>query len=205
MAEAPRVGRVKRAFEATLGADGAVRLHTALVRRAGRWADAASGGRVFVAFAGGDAESEGDVAALMPAGARLFAQRGDGRDRFANAFADAWEQHRGPIAVIGTDQPALGAPHAWGAADDLRDGVDVCFGPATAGGWYLLAAARPPDAVLAIEPGPEAMTAALRIAVESGLSIGWLRSERDLETPADAAALLADPCAPADVVKALRG
>jgi hypothetical protein len=34
--------------------------------------------------------------------------------------------------------------------------------------------------------------------------MGWLRSERDLDEPSDAAALLADPCAPADIVAALR-
>jgi hypothetical protein len=35
--------------------------------------------------------------------------------------------------------------------------------------------------------------------------MGWLRSERGLDEPADAAALLADPCAPPDIVAALRG
>jgi hypothetical protein len=49
------------------------------------------------------------------------------------------------------------------------------------------------------------MALTLRSVLGAGLSVGWLRSERALEAPGDAEALLADPCAPEDVRAALRG
>ena len=49
------------------------------------------------------------------------------------------------------------------------------------------------------------MSLTLRSLLDAGLSFGWLRSERDLDGPADAAALLADPCAPADIRAVLGG
>jgi hypothetical protein len=49
------------------------------------------------------------------------------------------------------------------------------------------------------------MALTLEAIVGAGLSMGWLRSERDLDEPADAAALLADPCAPDDIREVLRG
>jgi glycosyltransferase A (GT-A) superfamily protein (DUF2064 family) len=117
--------------------------------------------------------------------------------------------HDGPVIVVGTDQPALGPAHAWAALDDLRDGVDVVLGPATDGGYYLIAARELHPAIFAIEPeawgGPRVMALTLAAIVDAGLSMGWLRSERDLDEPADAAALLADPCAPADITELLRG
>jgi glycosyltransferase A (GT-A) superfamily protein (DUF2064 family) len=113
-----------------------------------------------------------------------------------------------PVVCIGTDQPGLSDHHAWAAADDLRDGVDVTLGPATDGGYYLIAARRFSPALFAVEPeawgGPQVMGQTLRAVHEAGLSMGWLRSERALVAPADAAALLADPCAPADITAALR-
>jgi glycosyltransferase A (GT-A) superfamily protein (DUF2064 family) len=104
--------------------------------------------------------------------------------------------------------PLLSAHHAWAAADDLRAGVDVTFGPATDGGYYLMAAREPHPSLFDIVPaawgGERVMGLTLESALGAGLSVAWLRSERRLSTPADAAALLADPTAPADIVAALR-
>ena len=205
MAEAPR-GAVKPRLEGMLGRAGCERLQRALTARALRWA-AEEGDAVYVAYAPEDAEAE--VAALAPPGATLFAQRGAHRgERLADAFRRASEAHGGPVVVVGTDQPGLSAAHAGAAADDLRAGVDVTLGPATAGGYYLLAAQRYDPALFAIDPdawgGPEVMNLTLRSVLDAGLSIGWLRSERDLDAPADAAAPLADPCAPSDIREVLR-
>jgi glycosyltransferase A (GT-A) superfamily protein (DUF2064 family) len=117
------------------------------------------------------------------------------------------ERHGGPVVVVGTDQPGLSDGHARAAADDLRAGVDVTLGPATAGGYYLLGARRFDPALFDIDAeewgGARVMELTLRSLHEAGLSMGWLRSERDLVAPGDAAALLADPCAPADIREAL--
>jgi glycosyltransferase A (GT-A) superfamily protein (DUF2064 family) len=205
IAEAPRAGISKPSLEPLLGPGGCARLQAALVARAARWA--AASGVPYVAFAPGDARDE--IAALVPQEARLLAQ-GEGHrgERLARAFARVSEEHGGPVVVVGTDQPALAGSHAWAAADDLRAGIDVTLGPATAGGYYLLGAQRFDPALFALDGGAwntgEVMALTLRSLTEAGLSLGLLRSERDLDRPADAAALLADPCAPDDIRQALQ-
>jgi len=204
MADAPGPGTTKPALEGLLGADGYVRLRRALIARAGRWA--AASGDPYVAYAPAGAREE--IAALAPAGATLFAQvDGHRGERLAAAFARVCEQHGGPVVMVGTGHPTLAERHAWGARDDLREGVDVTLGPATAGGYYLLGARRYHPALFAIDAaawgGPDVMTLTLRAVFDAGLSVGWLRSERELDTPGDVAALLADPCTPAEIREAL--
>ena len=206
MASAPRPGDAKPGLEPLLGAEGCARLQRALIARAGRWA--ATAGAPWIAYEPGDALAE--MRSLAPDGARLIAQAGEhAGERMERAFAEVAAAHGGPVIVIGTDQPVLGPAHAWAALDDLEDGVDVVLGPATDGGYYLIAARELHPAIFAIEPeawgGPRVMALTLAAIVDAGLSMGWLRSERDLDEPADAAALLADPCAPSDIVAALRG
>ena len=206
MADAPRPGTSKPRLAPVLGRDGCARLQRALIARAARWA--AASGEPYVAYAPADAREE--VAALAPAGSRLFAQVGGHRgERLAAAFAHVCDEHGGPVVVVGTDNPGLAERHAWAARDDLREGVDVTLGPATAGGWYLLAARRYHPALFALDAaawdGPDVMTLTLRAAFDAGLSVGWLRSEREVDAPGDVAALLADPCTPPEIREALGG
>lgn len=207
VAKAPRPGLTKTRLEPLLGPEGCARLQAVLLARAGRWA-AVAGGRTFVAFTPRDAS--GEVAALLPADAECFEQvEGHLGERIAAAWTEVARRHDGPVVLIGTDLPALAPHHLAATAADLADGVDVCLGPATDGGYYLLAAHAFHRALFEIEAedwgGPRVMGLTLQAAHAEGLSLGLLTSERDLDTPADAAALLADPCAPADVVAALRG
>jgi uncharacterized protein len=204
VADAPRAGVSKASLEPLLGAGGCARLQAALVARSARWA--AASGVPYVAFSPHDARDE--IAALVPEEARLVEQGGGHRgDRLARAFARVSEEHGGPVVVVGTDQPALSGSHAWSAADDLRAGIDVTLGPATAGGWYLLGAQRYDEVLFDLDEGAwntgEVMALTLRSLTDAGLSLGLLRSERDLDQPADVAALLADPCAPSDIREAL--
>jgi uncharacterized protein len=204
MATAPQPGATKPELEPLLGAEGCERLQRALIARAARWA--ARVGVAYVAHAPAGAREE--IAALIPPEATLFAQvEGHTGDRLAAAFGHVSERHDGPVVVIGTDQPGLSDGHARAAADDLRAGVDVTLGPATSGGYYLLGARRFYGELFEIDAeewgGPRVMELTLRLLHEAGLSMGWLRSERELLAPADAAALLADPCAPADIREVL--
>src|SRR3954453_21892726 len=204
MGRAPRPGAAKTRLEPMLGAEGCARLARALIARAGRWA--AEVGEPWLAHT--PAAPHEEMAALAPPGARLIAQEGEHLgERMERAFAAVFAERGGPVIVIGTDQPALRRAHAWATLDDLRDGVDVCLGPATDGGYYLLAAREPSPALFGIDPaawgGPEVMSLTLAAVIDAALSMGWLRSERDLDEPSDAAALLADPCAPADIREAL--
>jgi glycosyltransferase A (GT-A) superfamily protein (DUF2064 family) len=200
MATAPRPGATTPQLEPLLGAEGCARLQRALIARAARWA--ARTGAPYVAYAPAGAHDE--IAGLVPADATLFAQAGGhAGERLAAAFAHVSELHDGPVLVVGTDQPGLSDGHARAAADDLRAGIDVTLGPATSGGYYLLGARRFHRELFEIDAeewgGPRVMELTLRALHEAGLSMGWLRSERDLVAPADAAALLADPCAPAEI------
>jgi uncharacterized protein len=209
IADAPRPGRVLRALEPLLGAEGCARLQSTLIVRAARWALAtAAPGAAYLAFAPADAGPE--LAALVPAGIELLAQVEAGVGARLEAAFDAAAARSGlPVALVGTQVPTLGPDHAWALADDLRDAVDVTFGPGAEGGWYLVGARTPQPAVFGIDPDAwgtdRVLGLALEASVAAGLSIGWLRSERALETPADVAALLADPSTPTDVRGALDG
>jgi glycosyltransferase A (GT-A) superfamily protein (DUF2064 family) len=209
IADAPRAGRVLGALEPLLGAAGCARLQAALIVRAARWALAAAApGAAYLAFAPADAGPE--LAVLVPAGIELFAQvEGSLGARLEDAFRHAAAGSGLPVALVDAHVPTLGANHAWAVADDLADGVDVTFGPGAEGGFYLLGAREPQAAVFEIDPdawGTDRLLGlSLEASVAAGLSIGWLRSERGLQTPADVAALLADPATPADVRAALEG
>lgn len=207
LADAPRPGALP-GLEAELGPERGLRLQRALIARAARWAAAvAAPGAAFLAYAPGDARDV--LAALVPPEVELLPQAGGHRrERLAAAFAEAAHRTGRAVAIAGTGQPALGEHHARAAASDLRAGVDVTYGPSTDGDWYLLAAAEPHPALFAIDPeawgGPGVLDHSLRAAVGAGLAVALLRSERPLATPADAAALRADPQAPPDIVAVLR-
>jgi rSAM/selenodomain-associated transferase 1 len=207
MAKAPRAGAVKTRLQPMLGAEGCARLQRALLARAARWAAEVAAGAAFVAYTPGDALEE--VGALVPAGTDLFAQEGrDLGERLAAATARVLTMHDGPLLTVGTDLATLHHGHAAAALGDLADGIDVTFGPAFDGGYYLVGLREPHPEVFALPSGewggPRVLELSLRAAAEAGLSLGMLRGERDLDTPADARAALADPRFPDEIADALR-
>ena len=204
IAKAPRPGLCKTRLEPLLGPEGCARLQAGLVRRAAAWASAV--GDAYVAFT--PAEARDAVAALAP-GATLIEQAdGDLGDRLAAATTRVLEEHGGPVVLIGVDTPQLDASHADAALDDLRSGIDVTFGPAADGGYYLVGLAEPHPELFALPSeawgGPEVFGLTLAAVAEAELSVGMLRSERDLDDAGDVAAFLADPLTPPDVVALLR-
>ena len=204
IAKAPRPGLCKTRLEPLLGPEGCARLQAVLIRRAAAWAVAA--GPAYVAYTPDDAHDE--VAALAP-GATLIPQAdGDLGSRLAGATAAALEDHGGPVVLVGVDAPQLGPAHAAAAVDDLRDGIDMTVGPATDGGWYLIGLREPRPELFALPTeawgGHDVLRLTLEAAAGAGLSMGMLRSERDLDDPRDALAFLADPCTPPEVAAALR-
>ncbi|HEY8582157.1 MAG TPA: TIGR04282 family arsenosugar biosynthesis glycosyltransferase [Capillimicrobium sp.] len=209
VAKAPRPGLAKTRLEPLLGPDGCARLQAALIARAARWAvEHAAPGAAYLAHAPADAA--GELAPLVPGGVELLPQP-DGHlgTRLEAAFTAAAERSGRPTVLVGTDAPTLSGHHARAVREDLAAGADVAIGAANDGGWYLIAARRPHPALFAIDPqawgGDRVMGLTLESLARAGLEIGMLRSERDLDVPADAAALLADPLAPADVAAELRG
>ena len=78
------------------------------------------------------------------------------------------------------------------------------IGPALDGGYYLLAARRAHPALFAIDDaawgGPEVLDRTLAVAGRgAACRCDLLVTERDLDEPADAAALAADPRVPAAI------
>jgi uncharacterized protein len=202
MADAPRPGFVKTEFEPLLGAGGAARLQAALLRLAIGWGAMVAPGRVWVAHAPADAQDE--VRAVSGMGARLLGQRGNDRgSRLVAATGDVFEVHSGALLVIGTDVPTLGRYHAEAVLDDLAAGCDVTFGRAADGGFYLVGLAAPHPEVFALSDeewrGENVLMSTMGRAHEAGLSIGMLRLETDLVSPADARLLMLDPHLPREI------
>lgn len=206
MARAPIPGRCKTRLEPLLGPEGCARLQAGLIRRAATWAHEVAPGAAWVAFDPSGREEE--VRARVPAGTRLFAQEGaDLGERLTAASARVLAEHPGPLLVAGTDLPRLSARHAAAALSDLAAGCDVSLGPALDGGWYLMGVRQAQPALFALPSeawgGPEVWSLTLAAAEAQGLGLGLLRAERDLDTPEDARAMLADPALPPEVAELL--
>jgi glycosyltransferase A (GT-A) superfamily protein (DUF2064 family) len=207
MAQAPVPGQCKRLLEPLVGRDGCVALQRALLLRAAAWALSVAPEAAHVALHPASARDE--VAELIPPELDVFAQdEGALGDRLAAAVARVAGRARA-VLVAGIDVPQLGPAHAAGALEDVAAGCDVSLGPSTDGGSYLLGLARPDRDLLAGAVGAWARTEITARALEATrageLSVGLLRSERELHAPGDARALVADPLAPSDIVERLRG
>ena len=101
----------------------------------------------------------------------------------------------------------MAAPPATpGAAADCAAGV--VLGPALDGGYYLIGLRRPQPSVFALDPGrwggDQVRTDTLARLRAAGLRAHLLAVLCDLDTPDDAAALLADPGLPPVVAARLR-
>lgn len=208
LARAPRPGACKQRLEGVLGPEGCARLQALLITRVAAWARSVAPGRAYVAFAPEDAGPE--LSSLVVNGVQVFPQEGDGLgQRLAAATARALDGRGGPLLLAGTDLPQLSPAHAAVALADLADGCDVSFGPTAAGGCYLLGMRAALPALFEIDDsvgsGTDALWRRMLASGPAGLSIGLLRSERDLHTPADARAAVADPLTPPEIARALGG
>ena len=205
IAKAPRPGLCKTRLEPLLGADGCAALQAELVRRAAAWAAAV--GTPYVAFTPADAREE--MAALAPEGTRLIEQAdGDLGDRLAAATGFVLDEHGGPVVLIGVDTPQIKPQVGRQAIEDLRSGVDVTFGPAADGGYYLVGLKDKHPEVFDLPAdkwgGSEVFELSLAAAHAAGLQLAMLRAERDLDDEEDARAMLADPLTPPEIAALLR-
>ena len=207
MAKAPRPGAVKTRLHPLLGPDGCAALAGQLIRHAAAVAARAGGVTVFTAVDPPGAIAE--VAGLVPGTVQLVGQRGAGLgERLANATSEVFASGHRPVVVIGTDAPALTPGLLAQALRMLASGRDVVFGPARDGGYYLAGLSYPAPEVFALDAGlwggDRVLAASLAAASRAGLAAGLLPELCDLDTPADAQALLADPLLPAAIAAALR-
>jgi hypothetical protein len=140
-AKAPVPGAVKTRLIPRLGAEGATRLHKALVQRTLKVALDAGIGAVELCCAPHAAHP------FFADRAREFAidltvqSAGDLGDRMGHALQQALRTVPAAL-LIGTDCPALATEHLRAAAAALEAGSDMVFVPAEDGGYTLVGARR---------------------------------------------------------------
>jgi glycosyltransferase A (GT-A) superfamily protein (DUF2064 family) len=201
LAQAPRPGYCNVGLEPLLGPNGCALLQAELIRAAVAWGRTVGPGSVRVAVTPSNAVDEVHApgASVVPA---------EGADPPARMTAAA-ERAVGPVVLVGTAMPTLGAFHADSVRSDLAAGVDAAFGPAHDGGCYLVALREPLPDLFAVPAeaargGPGLLQALLGRAAQLRLEVGLLRGERTLDTPADAEALLLHHALPEAVAARLR-
>lgn len=185
----PVPGTAKTRLIPALGPAGAARLQDAMTRhtlcQAAGVADVAD---VEVRFTGCDAAAMSHRYSRRFAGAAggtevRYEPQGDGDlgDRLARATAGG-----GPVVVVGTDCPALTADLLRTALAELSR-HDVVLGPATDGGYYLIALGRPAPTLFAgIDWSTDRVLAQTRAAAEvAGLSVAVLPPLSDVDEPED--------------------
>ena len=180
-AKAPLAGAVKTRLVPALGAGRAARLHEALATHALATAVQAKPSSLQLWCAPDAAHPFfADCAARF--GCELRVQRGaDLGERMAHAFAAS-----SPLAVIGTDCPALTASHLAQAWEALAT-HDAAIAPAEDGGYVLIALARPmPSLFLDMTWGDAHVLARTRQRIAAaGMRCAELETLWDVDRPDD--------------------
>jgi uncharacterized protein len=186
----PRPGAVKSRLAAAIGPEAAAGVYRAIaeevMRRTAPRRDEYDRVVVF------DPPSAGAAIGAwlgVPAGALVPQSTGDIGARMERAFEDLFRRGARRVALVGTDVPALGFEDVRGALESL-DEHDVVLGPATDGGYYLIALKRPePELFRGIAwSSGEVLAATLDRAARRDLSVRMLRAIGDVDTVEDLAA-----------------
>jgi rSAM/selenodomain-associated transferase 1 len=183
-AKAPIAGEVKTRLVPLLSAEGAARLHAALVRRALATALRARLGPVEL-WCAPDERHPFFSQCRVDFGVTLHRQRGaDLGERMANAFANS-HAAREALLLIGSDCPAL-SPARLRAAARALEGRDAVLTPAEDGGYVLVALARPAAIFKEIEWGGPAVMAQTRERLERA-RLRWKEMPKlwDVDRPED--------------------
>ena len=191
LTRAPAPGRTKTRLAHTIGDAAAVALVTAMLRdtveaiAAGPWRTV-----VFVEPAG----AADAVRALTGHDDVLPQAPGDIGARMRAAAAALFATGRGPVVLVGTDIPALGAAQVEAALGALRGrpAADVVFGPAADGGYYLVGLRRLRDdrEGALFDPsipwgGPDVLARSQAAAAVAGLRSARVETLHDIDTAAD--------------------
>ena len=181
----PRPGAVKSRLAARIGAEAAAAVYRAIadeeIRRT-----APRGDEYERRFLFDPPDSGPRIAEWLPGQIILPQGGGDLGERMARAFADAFASGARRAALVGTDVPALSYEDVRDALESL-DEHDVALGPATDGGYYLIALKGPePELFAGIRwSSGEVLAATLDRAARRGLSVRVLRTLGDVDTVED--------------------
>lgn len=185
-ARAPVAGAAKTRLAPRLGADGAARLHAALVERTVRTALDAGLGPVELCCAPDVAHPFFAHCAARYRIALAAQEPGDLGARMHAALARVAPQAGGAL-LIGSDCPAMTAGYLRAAAAALTAGADAVLGPAEDGGYVLIGLRRAAAEVFeAIAWGAPDVLAATRARLAA---LGWrwreLAALWDVDRPQD--------------------
>jgi uncharacterized protein len=185
VAKAPAPGRVKTRLQPVFTPLECARIQRTLLDRTLGWALEVAPEATLLALDGPPVE--------VPAGVEVIEQEGAGLgERLARATGHAFRRHPGRLLVVGADT-RLTRAHADAVTKQLDAGAEAVFGPALDGGYYLLGLVRPLPELFEIDTaawgGDRVLELSLAAAWKAGRRTALIRPERDLDTPADAAAL----------------
>ena len=193
VAKAPVAGRVKTRLGADVGDGAAAELAAAALLDTVAACREAFGPRgCLIALAGDLLDAvRGDEIHRALAGWWLAPQRGmTFAERLANAHADV--PPGDPVVQVGMDTPQVTPEALLGAAGELDD-HDAVLGPAEDGGWWVLGLRNPAGAEALREvpmSTPTTYDATRDALVAAGLRVGATASLRDVDTVADAEAVV---------------
>ena len=183
--KAPRPGAVKTRLVPSLGPEAAAGLYRALAEAVVEGTRPVSGEyERMIAFAPPEAREE--IAAWFP-GEALCEQRGsDLGARMARAFDEMFHGGADRAAIVGSDIPGLARADVVSALAALED-HDLALGPATDGGYYLVALRGPQPRLFAgIAWGTSSvLMATLERAATLRLAVRVLDERRDVDTVED--------------------
>jgi len=188
----PIPGEVKSRLATGIGAEAAARVYGALLEHSLEVARI-GGARVVLSLA--DAPSGSWVGSLDAA---VEIQRGsDLGDRMDDAFARRFAEGEGRVVIVGSDCPWLSATHIAKASAKLG-GAEVVLGPATDGGYWLVAQRPPGLAMFTRIPWSSSETLEQTRKRIKGLGGTWFELEElvDIDTLDDLELVLADSRTP---------
>lgn len=182
IAKSPVAGQVKTRLTTSFTPAQAAALAQASLRDTLDTVVAAPAGRHLIAW-------DGVHRSWVPEGFEVIAQTGDGLDeRLSNAFQEALSRPgHGPTLLVGMDTPQL-------QAEDLCldwEGADAVLGLCPDGGFWALGLQRfHPGAIRGVPMStPQTGRRQLERLQSLGLRVRLLPAMRDVDTPADAAAV----------------
>jgi uncharacterized protein len=120
----------------------------------------------------------------------LHAQRGDGfAERLTHAHTDVSRATGRPVVQIGMDTPHLPSADLALVAERIGDGNDAVLGPATDGGWWVLALTDPrfAESLRHVEMSTEHTYVDTRKALQAvGARVATAGTLHDVDTAEDA-------------------
>jgi len=138
--------------------------------------------------------SKEDFSGVIPDDVDFFHQAGEGLgQRIQNVFKYLFDKGYGKAVVTGSDSPDMPLAFIEEALSALDDpDVDIVFGPANDGGYYLVAASRPLAAPFADIrwSGPDVLEESIERVREAGLGYRLLAPWHDMDRPVDLKLLL---------------